>query len=141
MHRIAEKPITLSEGIKIPKNAFTVVSTEKMQDTDLFPEPNTFKGDRFLEMRKQPGQENRWQFVTSSPEHLAFGHGKHSCPGRFFAENEIKVIMIHLLMMYDWKATDEGIKRDQVFGAESEADPTAKVVIRKRESDVELRPQ
>lgn len=138
MHRIAEKSITLSEGIKIPKNAFTMVSIEKMQDTSLFPEPDTFKGDRFLKMRKQPGQENRWQFVTTSPEHLAFGHGKHSCPGRFFAANEIKVIMIHLLMMYDWKATEEGIKKDKVFGAESEADPTAKVMIRERDSSADL---
>lgn len=136
MHRMAEKPVTLSEGVRIPKGALTIVSIERMQDTTLFPEPSVFKGDRFLKLREQPGQENSWQFVTTSPEHLAFGHGKHSCPGRFFAGNEVKVIMVCLLMNYEWKAVEGGAKADLVFGAESEADPTAGVMVRRRECNV-----
>jgi cytochrome P450 len=32
---------------------------------------------------------------------LHFGHGIHACPGRFFASNEIKVVLIELLQNWD----------------------------------------
>jgi cytochrome P450 len=32
---------------------------------------------------------------------IHFGHGIHACPGRFFASNEIKVVMIELLQKWD----------------------------------------
>lgn len=33
----------------------------------------------------------------------AFGHGHHSCPGRFFVANEIKILIAHILLCYDIK--------------------------------------
>lgn len=32
-----------------------------------------------------------------------YRHGEHACPGRFFAANEIKVLMVYTLMSYDIK--------------------------------------
>ena len=49
------------------------------------------------------GKENRHQFVTTSPDSLVFGHGNHACPGRFFASNEIKVVMIELLRSWEFR--------------------------------------
>jgi cytochrome P450 len=49
------------------------------------------------------GKENRHQFVTTSSDSLVFGHGNHACPGRFFASNEIKVVMIELLRSWDFR--------------------------------------
>lgn len=138
MHRITEKQITLSDGTRLPKGAFTMVGIDNMNDESIFKDPFKFKGDRFLKMRQQPGQENRWHFVSTSPEHLVFGHGKHACPGRFFAANEIKVVMIYLLMKYDWKFTSEGKKEDESFGQDLQTDPTAKAMIRKRETGLML---
>ncbi|KAB8075104.1 hypothetical protein BDV29DRAFT_190449 [Aspergillus leporis] len=89
-----ENPVTLSDGTLIPKGAFT--------------------------MRQQPRQESRWHFVTTSPEHRVFGHGKRSCPGRFFAGNDIKFF------------TGEGRKEDRAFGQELNTDPTAKAIIKGR---------
>lgn len=43
-------------------------------------------------MREQAETETEALLVTTSPNHLAFGHGKHACPGRFFAATEIKII-------------------------------------------------
>jgi len=34
---------------------------------------------------------------------LNFGHGNHACPGRFFASNEIKVVLIELLKSWDFR--------------------------------------
>jgi len=56
---------------------------------------------RFAELRTQPGQENGNQFVTSDPNNINFGYGRNVCPGRFFASNEIKVILIEVLRRYD----------------------------------------
>jgi len=49
------------------------------------------------------GKENRHQFVTTSVDSLVFGHGAHACPGRFFASNEIKVILIELLRNWEFR--------------------------------------
>jgi cytochrome P450 len=138
MSRRAEQAVTLSDGTKIPKGAVTMVAIESMYDETIFPEPRRFKPSRFLEMRQQPGHENRWQFVTVSPEHMSFGLGDQSCPGRFFASNEIKIIMVHLLMRYDWKFTKEGRKDDQASALEVSSDPLAKVLIRAREVEVAI---
>jgi gliotoxin biosynthesis cytochrome P450 monooxygenase len=49
------------------------------------------------------GKQNKHQFVTTSPESLNFGHGNHACPGRFFASNEIKVVLIELLRNWEFR--------------------------------------
>jgi len=49
------------------------------------------------------GNENRYQFVTTSPDSLAFGHGNHACPGRFFASNEIKVVLVEFLRNWEFR--------------------------------------
>jgi cytochrome P450 monooxygenase-3 len=42
---------------------------------------------------------------------LHFGHGIHACPGRFFASNEIKVVLIELLQNWDirLKGDEKGV--------------------------------
>lgn len=82
---------------------------------------------RFLDLRQQPGQTTKWQFVTTSADHLAFGHGRHSCPGRFFAANEIKVILTYLLLGFEWRFTAESPRGDIAH---------AKALIRAREQDI-----
>ena len=99
MSRRAMESFTLSDGTRIPKGAYLQVPTFDMPDGDRWgPNKHKFDGRRFLDLRNQPGQENRWQFVTTSAEHLGFGHGQHACPGRFFASNEIKIAIAHLLL-------------------------------------------
>ncbi|KAJ5355962.1 Cytochrome P450 [Penicillium concentricum] len=138
MHRMTINPVTLSDGTRIPEGTLTMVGINQTDNADIFPESHKYKAKRFLNMRQKPGQEHRWQFVSTSPEHLAFGHGKHACPGRFFAANEIKVVLIFLLMNYDWKFTAEGCKVDKSFGQETDTDPTAKAMIRRRKLGVTM---
>ncbi|KAI0996593.1 Cytochrome P450 monooxygenase [Podosphaera aphanis] len=66
-----------------------------------------FDGLRYYNLRKIPGNENRFQFVSTAPDSLAFGHGNHACPGRFFVSNEIKVILIELLQNWDFRLLDD----------------------------------
>ncbi len=50
--------------------------------------------------------KEQFQFVSPSKENLAFGLGRHACPGRFFAANEIKLILSRLLLDFDIKMPD-----------------------------------
>ncbi|GAP88592.1 putative cytochrome p450 protein [Rosellinia necatrix] len=102
MNRYVEKTITLSDGLSLPKGSRICVLGD-FANPEVYPEPGRFDAARFAKKRLEPGQENGWQFVTTSAAHLNFGHGEHACPGRFFAANEIKIILCHLLLKYDWR--------------------------------------
>lgn len=139
MRRIAEAEVKLSDGTVIPKGAFTWVTLDAYRNPERYPDPNVFNPRRFLEMRNQPGQENKWQLVTTSADHLGFGHGEHACPGRFFASNEVKVALVHLLLKYDWQLP-EGKRPGDVIkgGTESGVDGNAKIMFRRRKEELEL---
>jgi cytochrome P450 len=59
--------------------------------------------------------------------------GKHACPGRFFAGNELKAMMAHLLLHYDIGAEVEGVRPKNVhMGQAIMPNMGAKVMFRKR---------
>ena len=81
-------------------------------DEEFTSDPMTFDGLRFFEERKKPGESNKHQFATTSNTNMHFGHGKFSCPGRFLASNTIKLVMINLLLKYDFELEDDyNVKR------------------------------
>ncbi|KAJ6477215.1 cytochrome P450, partial [Mycena vulgaris] len=72
--------------------------------------------------------------VSTGAEHLVFGHGKHACPGRFFAATELKAMLAHMLLNYDMKSENEGFRPPEyVFGVARSPNPTAKILVRKRQ--------
>ncbi|GKT51020.1 cytochrome P450 monooxygenase easM [Colletotrichum spaethianum] len=102
MNRRVEEPITLSDGTLLRKGLLVTIATHNTRDPTLWgSEPDKFDSHRFVRMRESPGQENRWQFISTSPGFLGFGHGLHACPGRFFASNEMKIVLAHSIMNYD----------------------------------------
>ncbi|KAL1639495.1 hypothetical protein SLS58_007927 [Diplodia intermedia] len=142
MNRVAIAPVQLSDGTVIPKGATVAVPTLHMQEAGgtWGTNPTTFDGARFLRMRQEPGNENRWQFVTTSVEHLGFGHGKHACPGRFFASNEIKIAVAHLLLKYDWQF-EEGRNRPKTVNdgtGQNLPDAKAAVEFRARTPEIDI---
>ncbi|OJD36815.1 cytochrome p450 [Diplodia corticola] len=137
MTRRVEKAVTLSDGTRLPKGSHIAMPTYQMYDPAHWgPDAGKFDGHRFLNMRNQPGQENRWQYVTTSAEHLGFGHGQHACPGRFFVSNEIKIAIAHLLLKYDWKF--EGEQPKSLTESEYVPDPSAEILYKSREPEIEL---
>ncbi|KAF4201487.1 hypothetical protein CNMCM8927_001473 [Aspergillus lentulus] len=139
LQRYAMADITLSDGTFIPKGAMLTISAHTMKDESIYPHADTFDGYRFYNKRKVPGNEHRYQFVTTSNEHFAFGHGLHACPGRFFAANEVKILLIHLLLKYDWKfAEDRGRPQPFMHGTEIICDPTVKLLYKARTPEIDL---
>lgn len=60
------------------------------------------------------------QFVSVGTSSLTFGYGRHACPGRFFAANEIKMVIATALQHYDMKLVDGETERypNLTFGAQ-----------------------
>lgn len=91
-----------------------------------------------MKKRQEPGNEHKHQFVTTTTEHFVFGHGVHACPGRFFAAMETKILLLHLVMKYDFKLQSEGRPKNFECGFESITDPTIELLFRSRQPEVDL---
>lgn len=128
------KPTRLSDGLLLPSGiTVTTPVSQISMDPDIYSNPEVFDGLRFFKMRKKRGEENKWQYVTTSKESLNWGSGVHACPGRFFAANEIKCIVMYLIMNYD-VMLEEGKGRPKNIWTEGGMIPdiTGKVLLKKR---------
>ena len=98
-------PITLSDGTKLPKGTYISAAAEAiLHDDENIESASTFDGFRYSKRRSQNPQEERLhQFGMTDMRNLHFGHGKYACPGRFFASCEIKLVLAHLILRYDFK--------------------------------------
>ncbi|KAF2186179.1 cytochrome P450 [Zopfia rhizophila CBS 207.26] len=138
MRREVSSNVTLSDGTVLRRGSNIAVSSHRMWDPTIHTNPLEFDGYRFLKMRQKPGQENTGQLVSTGPDHLAFGHGQHACPGRFFAANEVKIALVHLLMKYDWQLLQGEVPKVREFGFSLISDPIAKLQIRRRQEEISL---
>jgi len=106
MSRIALRPFTFSNGVTIPAGTLVSIPASAVHtDEKIYPNPDEFDGFRFAKLRKSEGDSatSRYQAISSSTEHLAFALGKHTCPGRFFAANEMKALLAYIVVTYDIK--------------------------------------
>jgi len=106
MNRLALRPFTFSNGVTIPAGTLVAVpASAAHKDARVFPNPEKFDGFRFAKLRESEGDTaiGRYQTVSVSSEQLAFGLGKRTCPGRFFAVNEVKALLAHVVVTYDMK--------------------------------------
>ncbi|KAM5369730.1 hypothetical protein ACJZ2D_008877 [Fusarium nematophilum] len=109
-----------------------------MWDAGTHTNPDEWDGYRFYRMREDPGKQNVSQLVATSPDHLAFGHGMHACPGRFFATNEVKIALVHIIMKYDWELVKGTAPRVLKHGFTLTGDPSLEMKIRRRKEEMEI---
>lgn len=138
MRRRVMSDVTLSDGTFLPRGTMTLTASDQFRDPTIYPDPDKFQYDRFYNMRQIAGQANQAQFVTTSPQHMGFSHGQHSCPGRFFAANETKILMCHLLLKYDIRMTEGSPKDSVAFGFALIPNPQARIDIRRRKEELDL---
>ena len=104
MHRVIQQDWTLSDGIMLLKGSHLCMPVNAIQnDPESTSDPTFFDSFRYYKHRQKLGEGHLHQFATAEKNILNFGHGKAACPGRFFASLEIKVILVRLLMDYDFK--------------------------------------
>ena len=106
---------------------------------DNYEDPLRYNPYRFMKMRETPSEESRAHLVSVSPQHFGFGHGLHACPGRFFAANEVKIAMAHILLKYDWKhAEGSADLKPLVIGSNLSHNPAIKLLVRRRKEELDL---
>ncbi|KAK3985449.1 putative cytochrome P450 E-class, group IV [Cladorrhinum sp. PSN332] len=134
--RKVTKTFVLSTGQIIPEGVQIEVPAEAIaHDPEIFPNPHEFQPWRFYELRANARGEQaaQHQFVSIGPTVLTFGYGRHACPGRFFAANELKMIVANALLNYDIKMPDgiEGRYPNWKFGGQNIPDPTKELLFRR----------
>ena len=73
------------------------------RDDTNYPEPSKFSPFRFVDKNSKENDGRKADMVSTHADFLAFGHGVHACPGRFFAADMLKLMMAHVVMNYDVK--------------------------------------
>ncbi|KZT64524.1 cytochrome P450 [Daedalea quercina L-15889] len=134
MTRKALQDFTFSDGTFVPAGTtLSAPSHSVHHDGQFYESPDVFDAFRFARMRADDGEGTRHQMVATSTDYITFGHGRHACPGRFFAANELKAMLAHVVMTYDVKAERPGeMPNQRWFGTTLVPDRKAEVLFRKR---------
>jgi cytochrome P450 len=75
----------------IPKGSYLLPSLWWfLNDPKDYPEPRVFKPERYME-----------PFNNPDPSELAFGYGRRSCAGRFFADASVYITVVQLLAAFN----------------------------------------
>ncbi|KAK0470513.1 cytochrome P450 [Armillaria novae-zelandiae] len=131
MARYVKKDFVFSDGTVVPAGNHIAVAAQSIHmDEGKYDNPLDFKPWRFHDMRKEEGEANRHQMISLDFDYVLFGNGRPACPGRFFAVNELKILMSHVLVNFD-------VKMDKVpeagwFLSDRFLNPDGKVLFRKR---------
>jgi cytochrome P450 len=81
MTRLALRPFTFSNGVTVPAGTFvSIPASATHTDEGIYPNPNEFDGFRFAKLRESEWdtETSRYQAVSTSSEHLAFGLGRYT---------------------------------------------------------------
>jgi len=106
MSRIVREPFTFSDGTYLPKGAYISVPAHAIHlDESNYADPVSFVPFRFVDEVKNENESTgrKVDMTATSIDFLAFGHGRHACPGRFFAATELKLMLALVVMKYDVK--------------------------------------
>ncbi|KAG7445281.1 cytochrome P450 [Guyanagaster necrorhizus] len=131
MQRTTRKDFVFSDGTVVPAGYQIVVAALSTHtDEENYEDPLEFKPWRFSEMRQQEGEGIRHRMATPSLDFVFFGHGRPACPGRFFAVNELKALMSHVLLNFDVKM--DKFPEPIWFSDAQRPNESGKVLFRKR---------
>lgn len=146
--RIVAAPdgIRLPNGTLLPQGSKIATPSHSIHfDATIYPAPTEYNLLRFSGPSTDQTPKSRNEssndssktkaalsMVNTSPEFLAFGHGRHACPGRFFAATVLKLLLARLVLDYDVQPLDSRPANREV-GETLLPDPTVKMFVRRRE--------
>ncbi|KAF5354009.1 hypothetical protein D9756_007056 [Leucocoprinus leucothites] len=83
------------EGYYIPKGTILIGNAWSiLHDPEVYKDPLTYNPERFL-------KDGKIDPKARDPTVASFGFGRRICPGRYFAENSMFILISHLLAVYD----------------------------------------
>ncbi len=151
---IAPDGLVAPNGTHCPYDSWIGVSTNGIHnDPTIYPDSDRYQPFRFSDMREaeakaevdedqeaMPTKESlrealvkkaNLSFTSVGPQYHPFGHGRHACPGRFFAANELKLLLAYMVQNYDFEFL-ESRPPSQWVGPSLIPPRTATIKIRKR---------
>ncbi|EKM53001.1 uncharacterized protein PHACADRAFT_175458 [Phanerochaete carnosa HHB-10118-sp] len=91
-HSLAEEDVY--EGYRIPKGSWVMANFwAYMYDESRYPEPYTYRPERF--------EENEGKKPQEDPLDIVFGFGRRVCPGSHFGLATIFLAVVHMLFAFD----------------------------------------
>jgi cytochrome P450 len=148
--------VTTDTGVHLPQGTLISFMAHPVQmDEETFDNPNKFDPFRFSRMRemmeakkaeaKEPAGDasaetdevagvGPLKFVTTGPDHLTFGHGRHACPGRFVVDFQLKMIIAHVITRYELEFPKEynGRRPENTWIADVKLPRHAKIRVRRK---------
>jgi cytochrome P450 len=130
---------TFSDGTHVPAGTMIASPTWPQHlDEDSYASADTLDPFRFKPTMPEDADADakgpRRQFTTTDLSYIPFGHGRHACPGRFFAGAELKAMFVHVLLTYDVRTVEPGVRpKDLAMAQSALPNPTARVLFRKRQ--------
>ncbi|KAI4095181.1 MAG: hypothetical protein LQ339_007341 [Xanthoria mediterranea] len=107
--------IKLSDGTVIDAGETIAMPSGPMsQDHSYYTDPSKFDGYRFCHVTAEgQGQspELEKEYTEIEPGNLSWGHGRFSCPGRWYASTVMKLLLATLILEYDFKFPDGQSRR------------------------------
>ncbi|KAF5354017.1 hypothetical protein D9756_007058 [Leucocoprinus leucothites] len=83
------------DGYYIPKGTILIGNAWSiLHDSEIYKDPLAYNPERFL-------KDGKIDPKVQDPTVASFGFGRRICPGRYFAENSIFILISHLLAVYD----------------------------------------
>jgi cytochrome P450 len=134
--------ITTPSGVHIPHGTMVCAPAYPVfHDEAIYSQPEKFLPFRFVPASSSSPSEEagaapraaRQAFSTTSPAYTNFGHGKHACPGRFFASTTLKLMLAYMVLHYDFEALPQ--RPDNLWFAMNRIPPvTAQLRIHRRKT-------
>jgi len=112
-----------ANGLCVPAGTMLSIPVYNVHRDETYnPRAETFEGTRFM------GQK----MTSATPQHLAWGLGRSACPGRFFAASELKMLLAHILVTYDFRCERETMPELRWFSQRILPDTTTTFIFQKR---------
>jgi cytochrome P450 len=117
---IAPDGLTTPDGLQCAPGSWVAVAARGIHlDPEVYTGVSEYRPFRFSDMKavsdEEQGERTKEDMikkanlglVTTSPTFMSFGHGRHACPGRFFAANELKLMLAYMILNYDFVKLEE----------------------------------
>ncbi len=120
---VAGSGLNIGNDILIPPGVRISFPFQAMHhDPDNYESPLEYDAFRFSRQYEGPkGQnirdEERLLSTSVSESYIAYGYGKHACPGRWLASQMLKQALAHILLHYEIECVEPLAPRTVIFNA------------------------